>query len=234
MYSYNVFAYGGKDKTMPVEGHMYTFRYDLDKNSQLLSDLQIVRNFQNAVGAIGGEVLRDAGTIDRETTLRFVKGGNEVWVAILTRGHGNTYHMTVVEKQAMKQDVTIDAKAMTKDLSNSGRVAIYGILFDTGKSELKPESEPSLIEIAKLLNQNPSLKVYIVGHTDMIADLALNMRLSQARAQAVVDALVSKHGIASTRLIAFGNGPYAPVASNKTEDGRAKNRRVELVEIATQ
>ena len=123
--------------------------------------------------------------------------------------------MVVIEKEAMKQDVTIDAKAMAHDIGETGRVAIYGILFDTGKSELKPESGPALIEIAKLLKGSPTLKVYVVGHTDMVADLATNLKLSQARAQSVVNALVSQHGIAGARLIAFGDGPYAPVASNK-------------------
>jgi OmpA-OmpF porin, OOP family len=78
------------------------------------------------------------------------------------------------------------------------------------------------------------LKVYVVGHTDMTVDLATNVKLSQARAESVVNALVSQHGIAGARLIAYGDGPYAPVATNKTEEGRAKNRRVELVEIGTQ
>ena len=231
----------GVDKKVPVEGHLYSFRYDRNQDAQPLSDLQIVRNFQNAVRSVGGDVLRDVGTQDRETTLHFANQGREIWVAISTRAHGDVYHMNIVEKQAMQQAVTIDPNAMAKDanamahdLGDTGRVAIYGIYFDTGKSELKPESDPALVEIAKLLNQNPAMKVYIVGHTDMVANLALNMKLSQARAQAVVKALVSKYGIANTRLIAFGNGPYAPVASNKTEEGRAKNRRVELVEIATQ
>ena len=88
-------------------------------------------------------------------------------------------------------------------------------------------------EIAKLLKGNPALRVYVVGHTDMTADLTTNLKLSQARAQSVVNALVSQHGVAADQLIPYGAGPYAPVASNKTEKGRAKNRRVELVEIAT-
>jgi outer membrane protein OmpA-like peptidoglycan-associated protein len=112
-------------------------------------------------------------------------------------------------------------------------VAIYGILFDTGKADLTPASGPALVEIAKLLKANAGLKVCVVGHTDMVGDLATNVTLSQARAQAVVSALVSQHGIVGSRLIPFGAGPYSPVASNKTEEGRAKNRRVELVEIAT-
>ena len=141
--------------------------------------------------------------------------------------------LTVVEKQAMQQDVTLDA-AMAQGLDNVGSVAVYGIYFDTGKSEIKPESEPALTEIAKLLTQNAALKVLIVGHTDMVAGLASNMKLSQARAQAVVSELTTKHGIAAARMTPMGVGPCAPVTSNKTEDGRAKNRRVELVEIATQ
>ncbi len=223
----------GKEKQQTVEGRRFNFRYDLAPQKQLASDLQIVRNYQNAVRSAGGKVLRDSGTVDRDTTLRLAKGGSEIWVAISTRAHGGMYLVTIIEKQAMQQDVAVDAAAMATSIADSGSVAIYGIYFDTAKSELKPDSEPALAEIAKLLKQNPALKVYIVGHTDMVGEAAANMRLSQARAQSVVAALATKHGIAAARMIAFGAGPYAPVASNKTEDGRAKNRRVELVEIAT-
>ena len=146
---------------------------------------------------------------------------------------GVEYDLTIIEKEAMKQEVAIDAASMASSIADTGSVAIYGINFDTAKSDLKPDSEPAIDEIAKLLIDNPALKVYIVGHTDMVGDAASNVRLSQVRAQSVITALVTKHGIAASRLIAFGNGPYAPVASNKTDDGRAKNRRVELVEIAT-
>ena len=223
---------GGKEKQQPVEGRRYDFRYNLMENAPMPSALQIVRNYQNAARSAGGQVL--FGTKEL-TTIRLTKGGKEVWFAVQTSNEPSGMFITtvIVEKQAMQQDVTIDAKAMAHDLGETGRVAIYGILFDTGKSELKSESGPALIEIAKLLKESPALKVYVVGHTDMVADLATNVKLSQARAQSVVNALVSQHGIASARLIPFGDGPYAPVASNKTEEGRAKNRRVELVEIAT-
>ena len=223
---------GGNKKEQAVEGHKYEYRYNLMDNATVPSPLQVVRNYQNAARAAGGQVLYG---IEDDTTLRLVKGGNEVWfsIGVGNRPSGVPIMMVVIEKKAMTQDVTMDAKAMANDIGETGRVAIYGILFDTGKSELKPESAPALAEIAKLLKGNPTLKVYVVGHTDMVADLATNLKLSQARAQSVVNALVSQHGIASARLIAFGDGPYAPVASNKTEEGRAKNRRVELVEIAT-
>ncbi len=223
---------GGKQKEQAVEGHRYDFRYNLKENATMPSELQIVRNYQNAARSAGGHVLFDTKEL---TTIRLSKGGNEVWFAVSTSNapSGMFITMVVIEKQAMQQDVTVDANAMAHDLGETGRVAIYGILFDTGKSELKPESGLALIEIAKLLKTKSELKVYVVGHTDMAADLATNVKLSQARAQSVVNALVSQHGIASARLIAYGDGPYAPVASNKTEEGRAKNRRVELVEIAT-
>ena len=158
-----------------------------------------------------------------------------MWFAVQTSNEPSGMFITLllIEKQAMQQDVTIDAKAMARDIGETGRVAIYGILFDTGKSELKPESAPALVEIANLLKGSPALTVFVVGHTDMAAGAATNVKLSQARAQAVVNALVTQHGIAGARLIPYGDGPYAPVSSNKTEEGRAKNRRVELVEIAT-
>lgn len=222
----------GREKQQPVEGRRYNFRYNLQEKAAMPSQLQVLRNYQNAARAAGGQVLFQA---EEATTLRFSKAGKEVWFAIRVGNEpsGVPIFMDIIEKQAMQQDVTLDANAMAHDLGETGRVAIYGILFDTGKSELKPESAPALIEIAKLLKERSALKIYVVGHTDMVADLATNVRLSQARAQSVVNALVSQHGIASARLIAYGDGPYAPVASNKTEEGRAKNRRVELVEIAT-
>jgi OOP family OmpA-OmpF porin len=229
-YSFTV-KEGDKEKQQPVEGRRYDFRYNLTENAEMPSQLQVVRNYQNAARSAGGQVLYDSG---EATTLRLSKGGKEVWcsIQVCNRPSGLCIMMVIIEKQAMQQDVTIDAKAMAQDLGETGRVAIYGIFFDTGKAELKPESGPALIEIAKLLKGSPELKVYVVGHTDMTADLATNVKLSQARAQSVVNALVSQHGIASARLIAYGDGPYAPVATNKTEEGRAKNRRVELVEIA--
>jgi outer membrane protein OmpA-like peptidoglycan-associated protein len=171
------------------------------------------------------------GTGWYNTTLRLAKDGKEVWVLIET-GSGN-YFQTVVEKQLMQQDVTMNAAGMASSIADTGSVAVYGINFDTAKSDIKPDSEPAIDEITKLLTNNPALKVGIVGHTDMVGDAISNMRLSQARAQSVITDLVSRHGIAAARLVAFGAGPWAPLAFNKTDDGRARNRRVELVEIAT-
>jgi OOP family OmpA-OmpF porin len=108
-------------------------------------------------------------------------------------------------------------------------VAVYGINFDTGKSAIKPESAQAIGEIAKLLTADPSLKLFVVGHTDNVGGVDSNIKLSQDRAEAVLQTLVRDHAIAPARLRASGCGPFAPVASNDTEEGRAKNRRVELV-----
>jgi OmpA-OmpF porin, OOP family len=219
----------GKDIQQSVEGHKFWYRYRLKAGLPQSSVLQIMRNYQNAARAVGGQLLIDKNGF---TTIRLNKGGKELWLEVNARV-GYEYDLTIIEKEPMKQEVTVDAAYMASSIADTGSVAIYGINFDTAKSDLKPESDPAIDEIVKLLSGNPALKVYIVGHTDMVGDTASNVKLSQARAQAVVSALVSKHGIAAGRLIAFGAGPYAPVASNKTDEGRARNRRVELVEIST-
>jgi OOP family OmpA-OmpF porin len=126
--------------------------------------------------------------------------------------------------------VTINAASLADDISRSGHVSVYGIYFDTGKADVKSESDATIKEIAKLLQQNASLKLHVVGHTDNAGDLANNMDLSRRRADAVAKVLTGKYNVAAARLHTDGVGPLSPVASNKTEDGRAKNRRVELVE----
>jgi outer membrane protein OmpA-like peptidoglycan-associated protein len=140
--------------------------------------------------------------------------------------------VTVVESKPMEADkiAVVKSSEMQQALERDGRIAIYGIYFDFDKAEIKPESEPQIVQLAALLKENPKLKVLIVGHTDGKGAFDYNLSLSQRRAQAVADTLVSAHGIARDRLTPAGAGMIAPVASNKTEEGRAKNRRVEIVE----
>ena len=161
--------------------------------------------------------------------MKFLTPTKEVW-AYMQMIEDESYGIQIIERETMKQDIVINAAALQEGLAATGHIAVYDILFDTGKSDIKPESEATLKEIAALMSENPSLKLHVVGHTDNVGGLAANMKLSQARAAAVVAALTSKHGVAASRLDAFGAGPYAPVASNRTDEGRAKNRRVELVE----
>ena len=138
--------------------------------------------------------------------------------------------LDVVDVGGLKQDmVSVSASDMSKAIASTGRIALYGILFDTAKAELKAESKPALEEIAKLLQSDASLKLRVVGHTDNQGVLDSNIALSKRRAEAVTAALASSYGIAANRLSAFGVADLAPIASNSSEEGRAKNRRVELV-----
>jgi OmpA-OmpF porin, OOP family len=217
------------DKKEIVEGKHTLVIYYANDGITLPSGLQIVRNYVNAAKAIGGAQIyafEDGGT--QYSIIRVKKDDTEVWAEVSGANNGQ-YSVHVVEKQLMKQDVVANSEAMSDSIKETGRVAVYGLFFDTGKAELKPESEPALAEIVKMLKADTNLKVYVVGHTDNAGQFAYNVKLSQDRAASVVNVLVNKYGIAAARLTPFGAGPVAPVASNKTDEGKAKNRRVELV-----
>ena len=161
----------GRNAEQTVEEKRINIRYNLKDNVSTPSQLQVLRNYQNAVRAAGGQVMYQT---EYSTTLRIVRGGNETWASLEVGNipSGVPIFMKVVVKQAMTQEVTMDAAAMAGSLSQTGAVAIYGIYFDTGKSELKPESDAAVSEIGKLLKLQPSLRVFIVGHTDMVGDPA--------------------------------------------------------------
>lgn len=216
----------GKDQTQSVEGQLADIRYypQADATSKP-SELQILRNFENAVQKQGGSVV--ASDKNRET-LKLTKDGKEYWIEVGAEFTGK-YRLFIVQKDVMKQDVAVNAEALSKDIKSTGHAVIEGIYFDTAKATIKPESANSIKELAKLLKNDPSLNVFVVGHTDNVGGIDSNLRLSQARADAVMQSLITEHGIAASRLKTHGCGQFAPVASNDTEDGRAKNRRVELV-----
>jgi outer membrane protein OmpA-like peptidoglycan-associated protein len=141
-------------------------------------------------------------------------------------------YVAIVEAKSMDTGmVTMDAQALDQLLIASGKAVIYGVYFDVDKAEIKPDSKAQLDEISKLLKQHEDIKLLITGHTDNQGPAEHNRELSQRRADAIVAALVRTYGIAPGRLTAQGMGASAPVASNATEDGRAKNRRVELVKL---
>ena len=135
-------------------------------------------------------------------------------------------------KEREKKMVTIDAGEMAKSIDTTGRVALYGIYFDFNKVDVKPESDPTLEQIAALMKQNAGLKLLVVGHTDNVGSFSFNMDLSQRRAAAVVAALTTRFSVGKDRLTPVGVSFASPVAPNKTDEGRARNRRVELVEHA--
>jgi outer membrane protein OmpA-like peptidoglycan-associated protein len=219
----------GADTSEKVEGRRTIVAYTAKEGVTHPSGLQVVRNYVNAAKAVGGAPVyeyEDGGT--QYSIIRIVKEDKEVWAEISGANNG-MYNVQMVEKQLMKQDVVANADALSGSIKETGRVAVYGIYFDTDKADLKPASDPALAEIVKMLKADAGLKVYVVGHTDNVGQFAHNVKLSQDRAASVVNTLVSKHGIAAARLTPFGAGPVAPVASNKTDEGKAKNRRVELV-----
>lgn len=215
-----------KGKTESVEGHLWRINYYPQASAKAKpSELQIQRNFENAIKGLGGQALYAEKSA---STYKLVKDGREIWVQVRSEFTGK-YFLTIVQREAMVQDIKATAELLAKGLKTEGHIAVEGIYFDTGKADLKPESAAAVAEIAKLLQADLSLKVFVVGHTDTVGSVESNLTLSQNRAQSVLQALVKDHGIEAGRLKAFGCGPYAPVATNDTEEGKAKNRRVELV-----
>jgi OmpA-OmpF porin, OOP family len=161
--------------------------------------------------------------------------------AAVHNGNSNVYQRTlasragilveIVEPRAMERRMmVVSAAEITGKIATEGKAAFYGILFDFDKAEIKVESEPQLAEMAKFLQMNPSLRVFIIGHTDNMGTLEYNMKLSERRADAVVKSLAGKYRIDPKRMTPRGLASLAPVASNRTDEGRGKNRRVEMVE----
>jgi outer membrane protein OmpA-like peptidoglycan-associated protein len=216
----------GKNKTETVEGQYWKIAYRPQNTlASKPSELQIQRNFENAVQKQGGKVLwSEKG----RSTFQLAGAGVEIRAELRT-DFTSGYVLFIVQKQGMAQDIVADAAAMASDINASGHVAVYGILFDSGKSLIKPESAQAIGEIAKLLKGQPALTLFVVGHTDNEGTVEGNLTLSQQRAEAVLKALTNEHGIAAARLRAHGCGQFAPVAGNDSDAGRAKNRRVELV-----
>jgi OOP family OmpA-OmpF porin len=213
-------------KQESIEGHKYFIEYNLNPGAAEPGELKIRRNVQDALKKIGGKVVFD-DNFNKTSTIVVKKDDRETWIEV--RSYSNMYRLNIVEREVMKQEIVANAEAMGNDINNTGHVALYGIFFDSGKAEIKPESDAALEQISKLLLSNGALKVYVVGHTDNVGTIEANMKLSKDRADAVVNALVTKYGIQAARLKSYGVASLVPVASNDNEEGKAKNRRVELV-----
>jgi len=164
----------------------------------------------------------------RQLTVRGKANGKDHTVAMSVNTGFTIVH--IVEHKAMESGlVTASAAELAEGIARQGYISVYAIYFDTGKADLKPESNPALDEIAKLLADKPALKLHVVGHTDSTGMIAMNLKLSSDRAASVVRSLTVEHKVAAVRLTSHGVGPLAPVETNATEEGRAKNRRVTLV-----
>jgi outer membrane protein OmpA-like peptidoglycan-associated protein len=214
---------GGKD--VHWEGKVYSYGYSRKEDGRPISMLQVVRNYETAIKKAGGKIL---GGDERRVAAEIRKGGALTGVYVEAFNEGRDYNLTIVDSQPMQQEVVADAKVMQNDLADTGKTIVAGIYFDTASATIRPESGPALNEMVKLLNGSPALKVYVVGHTDSVGSLESNLKLSSDRAASVVKAITAR-GVAASRLKSAGVGPYSPVASNDTDGGKAKNRRVEFV-----
>jgi len=214
---------GGKD--VHWEGKMTSYGYSRKEGGRPITELQIVRNYESAIKQAGGKIL---GGDERRVATEIRKSGALTGVYVEVFNGGRDYSLTIVESLTMQQEVAADASVMRNDLADAGKTIVHGIYFDTASATIRPESERALAEMVKLLNASPALKVHVVGHTDSVGNLDSNLKLSSDRAASVVKAIAAR-GVAAARLKSAGVGPYSPVASNDTDGGKAKNRRVELV-----
>jgi len=214
-----------------VEGKYWKIDYVLKEGQKKAGPLQIGRNYTALLAAKGGKKLveqLDAGGGVTTGTMP-IGNGRTLWLQVDVNNNGDSYSLTVVEEAEMKQDVEFTAGDLAEALKTKGSVAVHGILFDTGKAAIKVESASTLAVIGEALKSDPSLTIEIQGHTDNVGAPAGNLKLSQDRAAAVKAYLVQTSGIAAGRLSTAGFGDTKPIAPNTTDDGRAQNRRVELV-----
>ena len=245
------------DKRLRLEGRSFRIVYKAPRDRSALEiDANFARSlkdkgFETLFSCVDRDCISGSSSLYRFGSLlddprrNFYYGDNAVYrLAVLKRPQGDVYAsiltgkgsqsivaMRIVEVKPIEDDkiVFLDATAMKAGLDANGHVALYGVYFDTDKSDVKTESAPTLAEIAKLLKADPGLTLIVAGHTDNQGDFDYNVGLSQRRAASVVTALTRDYGVARSRLIPFGVGMSAPVALNDNEAGRAKNRRVELV-----
>ncbi|MCT6699764.1 OmpA family protein [Rheinheimera sp. 4Y26] len=243
-------------QALELQGDLQRHTYDI----QQVSTLKVFENYQHALkkagfsqlalcqpGDCGGdeqmEKLGDALSLQNDVynfhrnpyylVHKLSAGGQDHYVALYIGAYNDNVRVQqlVLSSKTVATDlVKADASELKRQLDTSGKALIYGVYFDTGKAEIKTASTAALKEIALLLQQNSSLKLYVVGHTDDTGDAAANQQLSEQRAAAVVQALQQQHQIAANRLQAKGVGPYAPASNNTSVAGKELNRRVELVQ----
>lgn len=245
------------NKITTIEGKIVHDKFQLTNPDQRqYTSVEFQRNYENAIRDLGGvrisqtqytkEVVDvfggreavdkhyygtcagDYGCENHSYLIR--QGGKEYWIQVSTGAIPLHGYVIVLEREGMKQSLGfLDASAMKKAIDTNGRVALY-INFDIDKATLRPDAQPVVAEINKLLSAEPALKLSIEGHTDNTGTAAHNQALSTARARSVLGALVGL-GVDPARLQSKGFGQDKPLADNSSEDGRAKNRRVELVKL---
>ena len=219
---YFLHTVGNSYEEIQVEGKKTIIKYETNTPT---SAYNITKNYMNAIEKIGGTSYE---YVQSTAYLHLNKNAKDIWVRV--NSSDICYYLTIIERSSVEQEIVADSKAMADDINSTGHVTVYGIYFDVNSFTIKPESDPTLKAISEMLQTNSKLNLYVIGHTDITGDLKHNMELSENRAKAVVDALVKDYGISAKRLTGKGVGPLCPVSTNKTEEGKKLNRRVELVE----
>jgi OOP family OmpA-OmpF porin len=216
------------DLEMRVEGRYWRIVYYLKEGAKAPSTLEVARNYRNAATAKGGR-LRMSDPGGSNTVVELKQGAGDLWFHLIVTGSGEEYTLVIVERAGMAQQVELTASSIAAALNDKGSLALRNILFDTGKATIKPESAKELQLVIDVLRQDPDLRLEVQGHTDNVGQAAANLVLSRDRAAAVRDYLIKTGGIAAARLTSVGLGDTKPVAPNTTDEGRALNRRVEIV-----
>lgn len=223
----------GEPKGEVKSGKHWFIDYILNEEARQPSSLELVKNYQNAFEKAGGGLVDryPQGGQPQSAVYRMPKpNGGERWMQLNIDNEGLRYQLNIVDVGAMTQKVEFSAGEMADAINKNGYVALNGILFDTGKAVIKPESTPLLNEVVALLKNDAALKLSVEGHTDNVGDKRANVELSKKRAASVMKYITDK-GIDGKRLKSDGKGDSVPLADNRSEDGRAKNRRVELVKF---
>ena len=217
----------GGEQSKTVEGRSWKLNYALKEGARRPSGLEVIRNYENLFKSKGGRLMyKDPG--NSVAGLMMPAGKGERWLSLTINNDGEQIMMSIIDTAEMKQKIEFTADEMAEQLAASGKVTLRGILFDTGKTAIKPESDPLLEQVAAMLKKDGDLKLRIEGHTDNVGAKPANLTLSKGRAAAVKTALVAK-GVAADRLTTEGFGDTKPVGDNTSDEGRAQNRRVELV-----
>jgi outer membrane protein OmpA-like peptidoglycan-associated protein len=214
---------GDDTRDVEVQGARISLAYHAKDGLRTPSNLAIQENYRTALAALGAQILfRDPGT----TTARLDDNGQAVWIRI--NSSEATIEINVIEEKAFRASIEPpQANAMKAALDRDGHIALY-VNFDFAKAVLRPDAAPVIAQVVSLMKGSPDLKLSVEGHTDNVGSHDFNLKLSQGRAEAMVEALV-RRGIAADRLAAVGHGADQPIADNNTDEGRARNRRVELV-----
>jgi OOP family OmpA-OmpF porin len=210
-----------------LEGEVEIITYGCAKNVSLLN---IARNVENGLKQAGFSVVFSGRDSYENPAVTARKGG--VWASLVTQLGGDEpqYVQTVVKTKEMEQQIVANGDVWEDEINKTGRCSIYGVQFDSGRASIKADSTATLGEMARLLKKNSAWTMRIEGHTDNIGGKEANVKLSEQRAAAVRAWLVA-HGIPESRLVARGFGDSKPVADNTSDEGRAKNRRVDLVKM---